>query len=462
MSSVSSTRVCLLFLAAMLAALFVGAGEARGHSGESHQPTEDKALRLNGGELDYASLLTSGGLSGPLSYGSIIGGTDVGDLSYGGFSSENVEYEGFLPFEEGGGEPIPGQPQELLTSTGANIQGDYLYLTSWKSISIYDISDPLKPKLTAFQPIGFMFENENVATNGEILLFSEELPNDILHVYDVSDKSEIREIAQVEGAGDHTTTCLEDCEWAYGSDGHITDLRDPENPKLMDENWHEKTSLEGGAHDVDEFKEGFLITSPISDDFQYLDARDPLDPKVLGTGEHPNPESFLFHSGTWPNEGKDKFVLMQGEKNFQPRCTPNQGPFMTYTAKKAKGGGTDFQLADRYTVENGIYADGAPAVNALGCSAHWFEQHPTFKNGGLVALGYYEHGTHFLDVAKDGQIEREGYFLPHGGSTSAAYWMTDDIVYAVDYTRGIDILRYTGEGTDGEGEGANKRGPGRG
>ena len=29
--------------------------------------------------------------------------------------------------------------------------------------------------------------------------------------------------------------------------------------------------------------------------------------------------------------------------------------------------------------------------------------------------------------------------------TSAAYWVTDEIVYSVDYERGIDILRYKGE-----------------
>ncbi len=36
------------------------------------------------------------------------------------------------------------------------------------------------------------------------------------------------------------------------------------------------------------------------------------------------------------------------------------------------------------------------------------------------------------------------------------------VVYAVDYTRGIDILRYTGPGTDGPLTGANDRGAGRG
>src|SRR3712207_1671040 len=105
-----------------------------------------------------------------------IAGGSTGEPSTGGFSSQNVEYEGFLAFEEGGGLPgeiinpaVPANP-EILTATGANIRGDYLYLTSWKNISIYDISEPLNPRLTDIEPIGFMFENENVATNGEILL----------------------------------------------------------------------------------------------------------------------------------------------------------------------------------------------------------------------------------------------------------------------------------------------------
>ncbi|MGH3086326.1 MAG: LVIVD repeat-containing protein [Rubrobacteraceae bacterium] len=383
-------------------------------------------------------------------------------------TSENVEHIGFVPFEEGGGRPatevLPSAPEEVLTATGASIQGDYMYLTSWKNISVYDISDPEDPQLTDIEPIGFQFENEDVATDGDILLFSEQLPGDILHVWDVSDKNDIKEIATLDNAGDHTMTCILDCEWAYGSDGAIVDLRDPENPKLMEEDWHEITGLNSdGAHDVNEYKNGFLVTSPISDDFQILDVREPLNPKVRGTGAHPQPEDFLFHSGTWPNGGKDNFVIMQGEKNFKPQCDDGQGPVMTFDATKKKGSKEfKFEQADTYRVDNGIYADGAPAVNALGCSAHWFEVHPTFKDGGLMTLGYYEHGTHFLDVGKKGKIRNVGYFLPVGGSTSASYWVTDNLVYAIDYTRGIDILRYTGPGTDGKGKGANQRGNGRG
>ena len=387
------------------------------------------------------------------------------------FTSRNVERIGFLPFtaDQPLGRPanelVPNAPAEVLTATGANIRGDYMYLTSWKNISIYDIYTPSRPRPTAIRPVGFQFENENVATNGEILLFSEELPglpDTKLHVYDVSDKTKIVEIATVEGAGDHTTTCILGCTWAYGSDGSITDLRDPADPVLRDENWHELTGLnEDGAHDVNEFKNGFLVTSPISDDMQYLGVRDPLNPKVLARGKHPNPDAFLFHSGTWPRKGADKFLLMQGEKNFRPRCNRDQGPFMTYVASRARST-AEFRLVDTYRVENGNYVNGSPAINALGCSAHWFEVHPTWKDGGVVAHAYYEHGTHFLNVDKKGRIERKGYFLPAAGSTSAAYWITREIVYAVDYTRGIDILRYTGPGTSGKLTGANDHGIGRG
>lgn len=38
----------------------------------------------------------------------------------------------------------------------------------------------------------------------------------------------------------------------------------------------------------------------------------------------------------------------------------------------------------------------------------------------------------------------KGLFLPLGGETIATYWVTDEIVYAIDTTRGIDILRYGG------------------
>ena len=103
-------------------------------------------------------------------------------------------------------------------------------------------------------------------------------------------------------------------------------------------------------------------------------------------------------------------------------------------------------MIDVFRPTAGNYVDGRPAINApFGCSTHWFQQHPDFKNGGLVAAGFYNHGTRFLNVDKKGKISEVGYFMPHGGGTSAAYWRTDRIVYTVDYQRGMDVLKYTGK-----------------
>lgn len=350
----------------------------------------------------------------------------------GGFATDNVEYVGFIPTEQ-------------ATSTGAAFVRKHMYLTSWKNISIYDISDPTQPELVGTAPLGFQFENEDVAVspNGKTLLFSESLPQDILHVWDVSDKANPEEIAQVEGAGDHTATCILKCKWVYGSDGSVVDLRKRKSPEKADLNWHQAVGLQGGAHDVEEFKKGFILVSSISAPLMVVKVRNPLKPKVMALGEHPDPQGFLFHSGRWPRKGRDKFMLMQGERNAQPRCHDSTGPFMTFSTDKWKKTHT-VKLIDTYRLPNGTYQDGAPAVSVLGCSAHWFDEHPKFKNGGLVALGYYEHGTRFLHLTRKGKIREVGYFLPYGGSTSVAHWVTKKLVYAVDYTRGVDILRFNG------------------
>jgi hypothetical protein len=63
-----------------------------------------------------------------------------------------------------------------------------------------------------------------------------------------------------------------------------------------------------------------------------------------------------------------------------------------------------------------------------------------------VALATYENGTRFLQIGANGKITEQGYFVPLGGATSAPHWAPggSDIVYAVDYERGLDVLKYTG------------------
>jgi hypothetical protein len=95
---------------------------------------------------------------------------------------------------------------------------------------------------------------------------------------------------------------------------------------------------------------------------------------------------------------------------------------------------------------NGVYADGKPVAGTLGCSVHWFHEHETFRDGGLVALSEYEDGVRFLQIGSDGSITEQGYFLSLGSSSSSPKWAgKDDVLYSIDYQRGIDILRWKGE-----------------
>jgi len=340
-----------------------------------------------------------------------------------GVTSANVEHVSFVPFEVG-------------TATGMRIVGGYMYLTSWKNISIYDVSDPLAPELVSVTPLGFRFENEDVATNGEILLFSESLPGNVLHVWDVSDKTAPVEIGSLSGAGNHTTTCVYDCEWAYGSSGAITDLRDPSNPKSAG-SW--TGGGISGSHDLIEVRPGLVLLS--NSRGQLLDTTDPTDPKLIAQTD--TTSSTPSHSIAWPRAGMDRFIVGQNETNATGSCGSSNGRVTTWDTTGWEETGL-FRLVDVWRAVSGTTIDGSPPANGLGCSAHWFTTHPQFHDGGLVAMGYYEHGTRFFNVGGAGGITEVGFFLPHGGSTSAAYWVTDRLVYSIDYTRGIDILRWNG------------------
>ncbi|HVE75037.1 MAG TPA: hypothetical protein VNA30_08160, partial [Mycobacteriales bacterium] len=282
-----------------------------------------------------------------------------------------------------------------------------------------------------------------VATNGRIMLFSEELPQNILHVWDIQNLAAPREIATLAGAGGHTASCIFDCKYALGRTGVIVDLRRPDQPKIIGD-WIKSDAARsigvGGVHDVTEIDPGLVFTA--SKPAALLDFRkDVTKPKLLASYRAAN--SRVQHSVMWPRGGKDRFAFMSEEQNAQGRCSDASAKFVSLDTKgwqKSKA----LKPADTYSLKNGAFVDGGPPANGLGCSTHWFEHHPTFNNGGLIALGSYEHGTRFLTVSNVGKLTEAGWFVPFGGSTSATYWIAPKLVYSIDYTRGIDILEYNG------------------
>jgi hypothetical protein len=99
-------------------------------------------------------------------------------------------------------------------------------------------------------------------------------------------------------------------------------------------------------------------------------------------------------------------------------------------------------LLDRFETEldNLVQGKGWAPVTGL-CSAHYFDE-----RDGIVAIGWYEEGTRFLDVRKPTGIRQVGYWVPTKGETWSALFPPTDptgsIVYALDFARGIDVLRF--------------------
>jgi hypothetical protein len=126
-----------------------------------------------------------------------------------------------------------------------------------------------------------------------------------------------------------------------------------------------------------------------------------------------------------------------------PGCDASaSATFMTLDASGFESSRT-FSLISEFRMQSGVALDGrAPA--STWCT-HWFSPHPTFANGGLVAIAWYEQGTRFLRVDAAGKIEEIGYYLPTAGQASDVDWISDRVLYVADYLRGIDVVRFTGD-----------------
>jgi hypothetical protein len=346
-----------------------------------------------------------------------------------GFASENVEWLGNIPLH--------------ADSAGAHLLGDHLYVTSSTQLSIYDVSTPEVPRLlsTIPAPQDPYFAEEDVDTNGEILLIS---AGGELRVYDVSDKTAPVQVGVLPDVDPHTVTCVLECTYAWGSSGEVFDLTDPTTPvQVPGLDWNTAQDgfvAPGQTHDVTEVAPGKVMTS--TGVLTLFDLADPRAPRIV---QQADPEDGRFiHNNLWPREATDRWLLVGGETsplNGDPLACddPESGAFMTWDTTDWEEEG--FTLVDQYRPEANGPTGGQPLA-ATYCS-HWFTTHPDWADGGTLAVGWYEHGTRFLDVSKEGQIEEIGFFAPVGTTASAAYWVNEEIVYVLDYTRGLDVLRFT-------------------
>jgi hypothetical protein len=354
--------------------------------------------------------------------GSALAAPAVQPLPTPGFASDNVEWLGNIPLN--------------ADTSGARLLDGHLYVTSSTQLSIYDVRVPEAPVLLSTFPVPQQayFAEEDVDTNGEILLIS---TFGQLVVMDVRDKKAPAVLSVLQGTDEHTISCVLDCTWAYGSAGVIVDLRDPKAPKKAGD-W--KTAVPGGVgsrHDVTEVAPGMVLTS--STTMALLDARtDPAKPTLVRTAK--TDDGRFIHANLWPREMQDRLLLVGGETATTKCDSPRAGAFMTWDTEGWQEEGGGFTMLDEYRPPVTSVPEGDAAYETY-CS-HWFTTRPGWEDGGQLAVSWYEHGTRFLSVDDAGQIEEIGYFVPVGTTASAAYWASDDVLYVLDYQRGLDVLRF--------------------
>jgi hypothetical protein len=142
-------------------------------------------------------------------------------------------------------------------------------------------------------------------------------------------------------------------------------------------------------------------------------------------------------------------VLAVTEEDYlRPGCN-GQGSLQTWQilpGEKNSDGTIKLGLLDMWTTElnelqnaQGRTAADGQLPTTVNCSAHWFDE-----DRGLLAQGWYDQGVRFLDITNPRDIRQAGYWVTQGTFWAAYYAPTDpsrQIVYALDVTSGIDVLR---------------------
>lgn len=374
----------------------------------------------------------------------------------------------------------------------AEIHGEFLFVSPWEGVSIYDVSDPREPRFINHIPrpgpswiplqerFGSMMNYSRFATNGEILLINGYDPGEVdfrlqtMYVYDVSDKTNVQLLSTLNwGAGrggseDEWGTgswCLFDCTWAYDRTGAIIDLRDPLRPRWAG-TWTKGLTFNGASFTdgpapagMSEVAPGMMLVG--SHPMVLLDARrDPSRPRVIvRTDGSPYSRGDL----AWPNFPEGDVVLSTnfgGRSGERARCefqeenkgTVDGSALATWDASSWRRSGF-LTRTDEYRLKNGSYTDGDPAFSGTeppalgydnGCRLSNLDVHPS-SNKTLVAVAAQGHGVKVLTIGGAGQIRQGDWFLPHGGDVRNVLWRNDRILYTIDAHRGIDVLRYTGK-----------------
>jgi len=386
----------------------------------------------------------------------------------------------------------------------------YFYVSSLESIDVYDVKNPLAPKLVGTLP-ELVFENEamnygerrNAAGKvvARFVLVGVDLTqassDDIQHnnptgnnevvIVDVTDPTHpyIRGRAPAL-TSTHTVTCVSvrNCTTAYsaGSKGeysmfdfdslsrpHEIDAKPgvsgkqafaspaagPGGPLLAGHKWNFDNAGYG-------FHTGGAGTA-------VFDVSRPRHPKLVTTtgeaGVRPGWNDFIHHNSARPNARafrpyspasvSNGNVALITEEDYENTDCATAGSFQTWRITTLSGRPAAVKPLDKINPVTEGGGGISPPQDAF-CSAHWFDYHPS----GIVALATYAGGLRLIDVRDPRNLKQYGYATFGASEVWDAYWApkrnsngvatgVSNIVYTVDLVRGLDVYSVTLPGRKG-------------
>ncbi|MEA2126481.1 MAG: hypothetical protein QOI80_3263 [Solirubrobacteraceae bacterium] len=181
--------------------------------------------------------------------------------------------------------------------------GNTMYVSTWKGLHVYDITQPADPQRLGFLPLPH-FENEDVDAGDGVVIITND-PSEgvgLVYVIDVSDPHlpTVRSVIQngdIVGSSSqsntgHIANCIQGCKylWTTGTEEGVViyDLADLDNPKFvkkleMPRGFDSSGELKenpGFTHDVFVDKSGIAWVTGQDGTFGYS-TTDPTDPKLV-------------------------------------------------------------------------------------------------------------------------------------------------------------------------------------
>ena len=407
-------------------------------------------------------------------------------------------------------------PDTLTISMEFAHTGDLMFVSSLDSVSSFDISDPKNPVLldtivnATFENESMTYGEQMVGgTLRRFVIVGVDLINatpespehihigfDHFMLVDVTDPADIKLGAQLDTTtSTHTVQCVDqgNCDFAYTAGGggkfEVLDLRDPDNPKVDKEVAspaaapYPPTFGSGSGHywDFDNANVGWHTGSGGAAAFDVSDPQNPLVIQATNPKGQQTPyNDFIHHNSARPNA--DRFepntapdvengnVLLVTEEDYanegneilcEQQNGDEAGTFQTWeipnlNGAKYRDGNPDNKanLGDIRPLDivnaPSEFGDNAPLSTPVGtfCSGHWFD----YRDGGLVAQGYYQQGLWLEDVSDASNIKYYGHYTPVATEVWDAYWVPKrdadgvvtgedtNIIYTADAVRGIDVL----------------------